>query len=249
MEPISKLLTSLAAILSALAWPGAFLIFIFTFQKEISIAFSKLTSAVDRARKLSWAGLNVELNEVADVEAKSGEDKGGKITQRQIETATRIAIKTEDVETTELLGELDRLCLEYDSIRRSMPPGPDRTTAMTRILVKMRILAPRLVDHLETYRSSGSPGSRLAAVAMMQMVPRVADLDWLLERFSSDQPFVFYHAALALQNVATHASTQEQRARVLTVAKQALHVVESFGSKADQNTISVLQALISDGSE
>lgn len=154
-------------------------------------------------------------------------------------------MQTQGVSTQALLGELDRLCLEYDSLRRTLPSSEERTRAMTRVLVKMRALAPSLVDHIDAYKSSGSAGSRLAAIAMMQMVPRVADLDWLKARFSSDQPFLFYHAALALQNVADFLRHPEEKARLMETARQALEVVKSFKGTPDPQTIQVLKALLS----
>src|SRR5262249_55639869 len=151
----------------------------------------------------------LELERVADAEIQTQTDESGKITPRQFEAAARIAAQSQEVSTEALLRELDKLCLEYDSLRRTMPSGSDRTRAMTRVIVKMRSLAPTLVDFLDVYKGSGSAGSRLAAIAMMQMVPRVADLDWLKERFSSEHPFVFYHAALALQNIANISHTPQ----------------------------------------
>src|SRR6202012_3326582 len=127
-----------------------------------------------------------------------------------------------DVGSETLIRELDKLCLEYDSLRRALPPSEERTRTMTRVLVKMRSLAPSLIDYLDAYKGSGSPGSRLAAVAMMQMVPRVADLVWLGDRFSSDQPFIFYHAALALQNAANISNSEDEKERVRKIAQQAL---------------------------
>jgi hypothetical protein len=115
---------------------------------------------------------------------------------------------------------------------------------MTRILVKMRSLGPSLIDHLDTYKGSGSPGSRLAAIAMMQMVPRVADLDWLRDRFTAEKPFVFYHAALALQNAANDYESARDRRHLLEVAQQALQMVRNFPGVPDRNTIEVLETLI-----
>jgi hypothetical protein len=116
---------------------------------------------------------------------------------------------------------------------------------MTRVIVKMRSLAPSLVDFLDAYKGSGSPGSRLAAIAMMQMAPRVADIDWLRDRFSSEPPFLFYHAALALQNVADISATRQEREHLREVAQQALATVKSFPGGPDQGTIEVLEMLIS----
>jgi hypothetical protein len=115
---------------------------------------------------------------------------------------------------------------------------------MTRVIVKMRSLAPSLVDYIDAYKGSGSAGSRLAAIAMMQMAPRVADLDWLGDRFSSEQPFVFYHAALALQSVANISDTLEKK-RLREVAQQSLSKIKSFAGKPDAGTIEVLETLLS----
>jgi hypothetical protein len=244
MEDYAKLLTSVAALFGALAWPGAFLVVVLLFRGELKSALNKVPVILDRVRKASLAGVALELDRVADAETESGTDKTGKITARQFEAAARIAVETRDLDSQTLLRELHRLCLEYDSLRQTLPSGENRTRAMTRVLVKMRSLAPSLVEFLDTYKGSGSPGSRLAAIAMMQMVPRVADLDWLGDRFASDQPFLFYHAALALQNVANYYKTAEDKKYLLEVAEKALDAVKSFPGIPDQGTIEVLDMLI-----
>jgi len=246
MDEYVKLLTGVAALFSAVAWPASFLIVVFLFRGELKSALSRVSIVLDRVKKASLAGVVVELNRVADAEAESDADKSGKITARQLEAAARIEIETREVGSEALLRELDRLCLEYDSLRRTFPSGDRRTRAMTRVLVKMRSLAPSLVDFLDAYESSGSPGSRLAAIAMMQMVPRAADLDWLRDRFSFDQPFLFYHSALALQNVANVSQTPEERDRLRKVVQQALQTLKNFSGVPDKNTIEILESLMSD---
>lgn len=246
MEEYAKSLTSIAALVGAVAWPGAFLILVFIFRAELKSALAKVPIILDRVKKATLAGVALELDRVADAEADSSTAKTGEVTARQIEAATRIEIETRDLDSNALLRELDKLCLEYDSLRRTLPSGDSRTRAMTRVLVKMRSLAPSLVDFIETYKSSGSPGSRLAAITMMQMVPSTADLDWLRDRFSLEQPFLFYHAALALQNVANVHNTPADKKRLREVAQQALHTVKSFSGVPDQNTIEVLESLIAD---
>jgi len=101
------------------------------------------------------------------------------------------------------------------------------------------------LDYLDTYKGSGSAGSRLAAIAMMQMVPQSADLDWIRERFSTEHPFVFYHAALALQNVANICDTPEKKKHLREVAQQALAKVKAFAGPADRGTVEVLEMLLS----
>jgi hypothetical protein len=245
MEEYAKLLTSVAALVGAVAWPLTAFAIVFIFRADLRLVFSKVPVLLERVKKASLAGVALELDRVADAEAETGADKNGRITPRQIEAAARIAIQTKEVGSQTLLGELDRLCLEYDSLRRTLPAGDGRTRAMTRVLVKMRSLAPSVVDFLDTYKSSGSPGSRLAAIAMMQMVPRVADLDWLRERFSSELPFVFYHAALALQNVANICDTLEKKAHLREVTQQALAAVNGFAGIPDRATVEVLEMLLS----
>jgi hypothetical protein len=245
MEQYAKLLTSVAALIGAVAWPLTLLAFIFLFRNELKSALNRIPVMLDRATKVSLAGVALELDRVANAEIASGADKSGQITPLQIEAAARIAVQTRDVSSHALLGQLDTLCLEYDSLRRALPPGSNRTRAMTSVVVKMRALAPALVDFLEIYKSSGSPGSRLAAIAMMQMVPRSADIAWLEERFSSDQPFLFYHAALALQNIANGVWTLEGKRRLREAAQHALATMKNFAGVPDQNTIEVLESLVS----
>jgi len=244
MASFAKLLTAMAALVAAVAWPLTFLALLYLFRAEIRLILRRVPALLDKIRKASLAGINLELDRVADEAERSGNERGA-ITPRQIEAAARIAIQTHEVGPQPLLDELDRLCLEYDSLRRSLPSGHERTQAMTRVIVKMRSLAPSLVDYLDAYKGSGSAGSRLAAIAMMQMVPRVADLDWLRDRFSSEQPFVFYHAALALQNVANISDTPEKKKRLREVVEQALSTVKSFAGVPDRGTIQVLEMLLS----
>jgi dihydrodipicolinate synthase/N-acetylneuraminate lyase len=68
----------------------------------------------------------------------------------------------------------------------------------------------------------------------------------LKDRFSFEQPFLFYHAALALQNAANIYVTAEDKKRLLEIARQALHEVKSFAGTPDRNTMEVLESLIAD---
>lgn len=244
MEAFAELLIATAALVRAVVWPLTFLALIWVFRNELRLILSKLPTLLDKIKKASLAGINLELDRVA-AEADISGNESGKITPRQVEAAARIEIQTHEVGPQPLLNELDRLCLEYDSLRRSLPSGPERTRAMTRVIVRMRSLAPSLVDYLDAYKGSGSAGSRLAAIAMMQMVPRVADLDWLKDRFSSEQPFLFYHAALALQNIANISDTPEKKRRLREVAQQALSTIKSFPAIPDAETVQVLEMLLS----
>jgi hypothetical protein len=193
--------------------------------------------------KGSVAGIKFELERIADAESAN---KTGKVTSTQKEAAARIAVEKREVGSRTLLGELDRLCLEYDALRRNLQPSDIRTRAMTRIVIQMRSLAPSVVEALDAYKGSGSAGSRLAAIAMMQMVPNAADVGWLEERFSSEkQPFLFYHAALALQNIADSRDSKKDKLEIREVAQRALAKIKSFdGGVPDPGTAEVLELLI-----
>ena len=242
MDDWAKFLTAVAAILGAIAWPSTLLATAFLFRGALQTAISRIPSMLDRVTKASIAGIKIELDRVANAEF---EDKGGNVTPNQKESAARIAVEKNDLGVRPLLAELDRLCLEFDTLRRTLPPGDIRTRAMTRIVVQMRSLAPSLIEFLDAYKSSGSAGSRLAAIAMMQMVPTSADVQWLENRFRVDPPFLFYHAALALRNVMDSPNISEGRLLdISNSARRALEKVKSFQGVADRSTIEVLETMI-----
>ena len=66
------------------------------------------------------------------------------------------------------------------------------------ILAKMKALALASYSALEEFKKSLSPGERLAAVAMLQVNPNPACLDWLATRLAEEKPFIGYHAGVAL---------------------------------------------------
>ncbi|WP_406736813.1 hypothetical protein [Thioclava sp. GXIMD4215] len=243
MDNWAKLLTAVAAVLSAVAWPLALFLTALLFRDALRSAIERIPSMLDRVKTASIAGVQVELERVADAEKK---DKAGKVTPNQKEVAARIMVEKNDLGSQPLLKELDRLCLEFDRLRRNLPSGDIRTRAMTRIVVQMRSLSPSLLEFLDTYKGSGSQGSRLAAVAMMQMVPASADPEWLERRFTSDPPFIFYHAALALQNAVDSTDVSEKKKRGIREAvRRALEIVKSFNDTPDYSTIEVLESIIS----
>ena len=241
MESAAKLITAIGTLLGAIAWPLAIFTLGFLFRNELRFAAKRIPSFMDRVRKMKIAGIEAELDRVADAVK---ENEKGTVTPRQIEIAAKIAIEADG--DLDLAKQLDRLCLEYDSLRRSMPAGSDRTQAMTRVVVRMRALAPSLVEFIENYKGSGSPGSRLAAIAMMQMNPNACDIAWLAERFSVEQPFIFYHAALALQNMANNALSNVEWDHLLGAVQQSLGTIRSFKGNPDQSTIEILELIMSD---
>lgn len=242
MEGWAKLITAVAALLGAVAWPAAVATLLIVFRQEIRNALAKIPSVIDRMRALKLGAVATELDRVAD-QAVARAQSTGAISVAEVETAALISRDSAAIGELALAEQLDRLCIEYDTIRRVMPPSDRRTSAMTRVLVRMRSLGPSISSRISAYASSGSPGSRLAAVAMMQMEPNKADLSWLVERFRNEHPFIFYHAALALQNVANDGDV-ERLAATKAAAAEALAILEDFDGEPDASSVHVLTALI-----
>ena len=238
MDSSTKIIGALAALLGAVAWPTVMLIFLMFFTHELRAIASRVPALLDRIRKMTVVGVVAELDALADKAPKTGE-----VTAEQTRAAAELVIESREVGKEHLFAELDKLCFQYDTIRRSMAAGLARTQEMSRIIVKMRALGPSTSTRINVYKDSGSAGSRLAAVAMMQMEPGKADLDWLLERFRIETPFVFYHASLALVNAANSGSEANKR-RVLETAKTALEILQSFKGTPDKNTIDQLKNLM-----
>lgn len=240
VESIAKLITAIATLLGAIAWPIAVIVLGLFFRRELRSAASKIPTLIDRMRKVKLAGIEAELDRVANT---ADNENTGKITETEIRAAAKIAVEAGEYNLN-LANELDKLCLEYDTIRKTLPSGDSRTRAMSSVLVRMRALAPSLVESIELYKGSSSPGSRLAAIAMMQMNPNACDITWLAGRFEIEQPFVFYHAALALQSLSNGALTNEEWDQLLGAAQRGLDKVRSFSGVPDEQTIEILQSII-----
>jgi hypothetical protein len=93
---------------------------------------------------------------------------------------------------------IDELARAYQEIRKTMLPGDARTRKMEIIAAKMRTLACDAYFLLDYLARNPEPGSRLAAVSLLEAKPNPDYLSWLSERLAPEKPFVGYHAALAL---------------------------------------------------
>lgn len=241
MAEIAKLVTAIAALVGALAWPIAVFGIVFILRKELKAIAAKVPTALDRMQSIKIGVVEAQLKGLADQAAKNEEGKAP-VTPEQIRVAANLQARSAEIGKDQLLSQLDRLSIEYDTVRRTMRGGSERTQEMTKILVQMRGLAPAVSDMMEAYKTSGAAGSRLAAIAMMQMEPEKADIPWLRDRFKSERPFIFYHAALALQNV-VDSSTGNRREEAVRAAEEGLAALHSFSETPDANTVHVLEAL------
>ena len=129
---------------------------------------------------------------------------------------------------------------EYETTRASMSPGPDRTRVMNGVVSKMRTLALAADIFLDEFmRAAGSPGQRLAAVCILQLKPQMSAVPWLVERMRVEQPFVFFHASIALLN-AVRRFGADDHAALAAALQSAVTQVQSYGEQADANTLRVL---------
>lgn len=123
------------------------------------------------------------------------------VTDDDIARAQQVsALGTKGLSRAIIRSELERLAREYEALRSQMSPGAERTVAMERIAKQMLSYGLVVSDDLfAELKASDSPGMRLAAILCLEMRPRPAELYWLAERLRNEQPFIGYHAALALR--------------------------------------------------
>jgi hypothetical protein len=84
MEASAKLVTAVAALVGALVWPLTFLALIALFRNELRPILGRVPILLDKIKKASLAGINLELDRVA-AEADNSQNESGKITARQVE--------------------------------------------------------------------------------------------------------------------------------------------------------------------
>jgi hypothetical protein len=107
-------------------------------------------------------------------------------------------------DTSAIKRQIDELANKYRNLRAGMPSGPERTREMEVVMTSMRTLAPLAYPLLDDLSKSDEPGKRLAAIAILQALPKAEYLSWLVDRLQQDRekPFVGYHAAVALLTAA-----------------------------------------------
>jgi DNA polymerase III epsilon subunit-like protein len=95
---------------------------------------------------------------------------------------------------------------------------------MEKVATKMRTLGYAASPFLDDLASSDSPGQRLAAITILQVQPNPEKLEWLADRLGIEQPFIGYHAAVALLTAArVHDREQTDQLRsAIQTAKQRL---------------------------
>jgi hypothetical protein len=128
----------------------------------------------------------------------------------------------------------------YERIRQRMSSGPERTTRMEEVSVRLRELAPAYAPILGELVASPLPGERLAAVTLLQRVAVEEHLPFLVRTLASDKPFVGYHAARALEFAV--GSLEPRSYPLLDCAlAEALHALEVAGAGPDSERGGILR--------
>lgn len=243
MKDVAALVTAIAALIAAIAWPAALVVVFLLFRTQLVAAFEKLPTVMGRMQKIKLGLFETDLEKEASGLVDQAVAEPGKISQMQIRSAARIQVAAKSLDKHELWNQLQQLSIEYEETRKLLPSGLERSRAMTEILVRMRTLAPSVAPFLDELKQSDIGGDRLAAVTIMQVTPGRADLDWLAKRFLLDAPFVFFQAALALRNAA-QMGDKARKQRIKALAEQALQAVQGYDGVPDKNTVLVLEQII-----
>jgi hypothetical protein len=120
--------------------------------------------------------------------------------------------------------KISELAREYESLRKTMSPGDERTRQLEIVVTKMRTFALAAYPLLHELTRSASEGERLAAIVMLQVRPNPSYLHWLSRRVVEEKPFSGYHAAVGLLVAARtlDASSRSELERAIQTAKSSL---------------------------
>ena len=140
------------------------------------------------------------------------------------------------------LAELRRLSVEYAEIRSRMDSGDTRTRKMEIVVTKMRSYASAAAPSLRTLADSKPNGDRLAAIAVLQVYPRADYIDWLGAQCLDRQPFLAYHAAVALLT-SVRALGERNRQALQSAIDNGL---KGLGAKHDTDRYRTLMAALSE---
>jgi hypothetical protein len=251
----AELLKAIASLISAVAWPAIVTLFLIRYHKQVGDGFSAIAMRLSQAEGLELGPLKIALKKSAEIAAQIPSDPQPKDQQEAIKQQTKLGkvLHAEVIEDPAMLPEIrkkmDELARQYEFLRAARDAQRRKATEaeivqMNKIVSQMRALAVSCVPYWKDYADSERPGDRLAAVVIIQMSPDPNFLGWLGERFRVDRPFIFYHAALAIQNMADQCWT-EAREQIRSTAEQALNALRNFKDDPDKKTVDVLEGILS----
>lgn len=260
-QPIAAwaaLLSGIAAVLGAVAWPVVVGWFLCSHRLRVAALLRVLTRKLSTAKKFKFGQLEVEAfeDELYEAVSEGGAEPADASLPRAVPEKQLAA--AESLERKVLSAELPRervletvrqqvseLASRYEAIRSGMPSGPERTHKMNEVAAGMRTLALAARPLRTQFIASESVGIRLAAICMLQIEPRARYFRWLIERVKVEShAFVLFQASLAILEF-VRKNLYKSRAEAYSAIQDAISVVSSFpGGQPDKNTIDVLNTAL-----
>ena len=260
-----EMLIGIAAILSAVAWPILVGVLLYWFRRPIENLVATAVGIAASSSKVKIWQVEFDRDVQQQLESSAHEalsrqpsisehQLGSPIPQAEVQAAARVRALIDEAPAGSVRREIQdsiRLRMlgfakEYESTRAAMHAGPDRTRAMNAITAKMRTLALAADPFLEELASErDSPGQRLAAICILQLVPSSEWVPWLADRMGVEQPFVFFHASVALLSAVRKYGAAQQESLKAAILR-ALAQVNSFGEHCDKNTVRSLTLALSE---
>jgi hypothetical protein len=251
---VVTLLKSIADLISAVAWPALVGIFLIRYRKEVGAGVAALSGRLSQAEGLELGPLKIAMKKSAELAGSIPKDPEPEDQQKAIRQQTKVGkeLRAEVIDDPAMLSavrrQMDNLARQYELLRAARDAQSRMATdaeivQMNKVVSQMRALALSCVPYWKDYAESDRPGDHLVAVVIVQMSPDPRYLDWLQERFTKDRPFVFYHAALALQNMADQC-WMEARDQIKRAAQAAFDQMKAFRGQPDAKTVRILEAIL-----
>lgn len=249
----SSIVSAIAALVQAAAWPIVALLFLVCYRAKLSNILDVLTQKLKEAKYVKAGQVEIDTAEqINQVVSSTGESANVDVSQRkvpksQIKAAELVSKKLEaapipysqkvDLAYQQVYDLVD----EYERIRREQQPGSKRTRIMNEIAAKMRALAVVVYPLLPTLMSGQRTGERLAAICALQVRPELGRFDWLVDRvMQEEQPFVFFHASLAILELIKSNRLINREVAEPRIRAALAHMQGFREGRPDQNTIDVL---------
>jgi hypothetical protein len=247
----AALFSSMAALLSAVAWPAVVAWFLFVNRVRIAFLLKVLGRKLSSAKKLKLGQFEIE-EELAEAVSEAGAEVDeahtpNAVPKNQLRAAKDLKKKVVDSSApkSEVLeavrDQIFDLASQYESIRAEMQSGPIRTRRMNEIAAGMRTLALAGLPLRTELTRSKIAGGRLAAICMLQVEPRPRYFRWLIDRLKTEShAFILFQAALAILELVKkrlYINVEETRSAIL----DAVRVISAVpGGQPDQNTLDAL---------
>jgi len=155
-------------------------------------------NAMNRANQDYRQKVAAELAQVPAPDTKSTSTEPIVPSPADREAAARLQQAAPSVSPDVALEPIRALAAEYESIRRTMSYGVERTRRMSTIASRMQRLGYVAEPYLGALADSPSPGERLAAIMALQMRFDPARIEWLANRLVEEPAFPAYQAGSAL---------------------------------------------------